>query len=73
MFEHTKENEPAAVGEDDWFAIVQLAGTQYKVGKVESVVGGDVYDDLLFTKKMNYDIGTQIALNNVRFLRGPYA
>ena len=34
LFEHTKENEPKTVGEDDWFAIVQLSGTQYKLGKV---------------------------------------
>ena len=37
VFEHAKENEPVTVGEDDWFAIVQLAGTQYKLGKVEIV------------------------------------
>ena len=41
MFEHAKENEPATVGEDDWFAIVQLAGTQYKLGKVEVVYSVD--------------------------------
>lgn len=41
VFEHAKENEPATVGEDDWFAIVQLAGTQYKLGKVEVVYSVD--------------------------------
>ena len=35
MIEHSKDNEPANVKDDDWFAIVQLSGTQYKLGKVE--------------------------------------
>ena len=34
VFEHTKDNEPGAVGDDDLFAVVQLSGTQYKLGKV---------------------------------------
>ena len=42
MFEHTKANEPAKVGEDEWFAIVQLSGTQYKLGKVGVWVGVDL-------------------------------
>ena len=34
MFEHSKDNEPTNVKDDEWFAIVQLSGTQYKLGKV---------------------------------------
>lgn len=69
VFEHTKENEPATVGNDDWFAIVQLSGTQYKLGKVRwKVWCGDYQDDLLFTNKMDYDIGKQVILNNVRLV-----
>ena len=66
MFEHTKENEPTTVGNDDWFAVVQLSGTQYKLGKVRGRVWcRDTQDDLLFTNKMDYDIGKQVVLNNV--------
>ena len=67
-FEHVKENEPTEVGEDDWFAVVQLSGTQYKLGKVRLGVVGDLQNDLLFTNKMDYDIGKQVVLNNVLLL-----
>lgn len=36
MFEHSKDNEPKNVTDDEWFAVVQLSGTQYKLGKVRS-------------------------------------
>lgn len=66
VFEHTKENEPVTVGNDDWFAVVQLSGTQYKLGKVRwRAWWCDLQDDLLFTNKMDYDIGKQVVLNNV--------
>ena len=29
------------VGDDDWFAVVQLSGTQYKIGKVRPLRGRD--------------------------------
>lgn len=54
------------VGNDDWFAVVQLSGTQYKLGKVRwRAWWRDLQDDLLFTNKMDYDIGKQVVLNNV--------
>lgn len=68
MFEHTKENEPTTVGDDDWFAVVQLSGTQYKLGKVQIHTSVDMKNDLLFTDKLDCKIGNRISLNNILLL-----
>ena len=54
VFEHTKENEPVTVGNDDWLGKVRWRAWWC-----------DLQDDLLFTNKMDYDIGKQVVLNNV--------
>ena len=63
QYTHTKLNEPENVTENDKFAVVELSGTQYKVG----------VDDLLFTNKLPYDIGKQIVLNNVLLVGGKHS
>ena len=50
MFEHSKDNEPENVGDDEWFAVVQLSGTQYKLGKVVCF--------LVFLGRMIYSLQT---------------